>query len=420
MTSTRPALHVASRVSETRLWQRHMDMARIGATEKGGVNRQALTQEDARARALLVSWAKSRGFAVATDAIGNLFVHREGTDPAARPILTGSHMDTQPTGGKFDGIYGVLAGFEVLEAFEDARVATRRPIEVAAWTNEEGNRFQPGAMGSAVFAGVFALDDMLAVKDQQGVTVAEAVAATARATPTPSRGRPGFPIDFYVEAHIEQGPRLEATGNTIGVVSLVQGHRRYAVEVLGEVAHSAATPRRARKDALIASCNIVSELARALADAADKIRLTIGRFDVYPGAPGVVPGRVWFTVNLNHPVDAVLEDCTRQLHAIVAAHKGPCDATVTRLTGRAPINFAPQVMDLVRSNAAALGLPHMDMPSDAGHDAMHIANVCPTGMIFVPCAGGVSHNEAESATPADLAAGARVLALTLEAMANAT
>jgi N-carbamoyl-L-amino-acid hydrolase len=419
MAGLNPALHAASRVSEARLWRRHMDMAQIGATEKGGVNRQALTPEDARARALLVSWAGARGFAVAHDAIGNLFVRRAGSDPNARPILTGSHMDTQPTGGRFDGIYGVLAGFEVLEALEDAGIVTRRPIEIAAWTNEEGNRFQPGAMGSAVFAGVFALEDMLAVRDQTGVSVAEAVEAAARATPTPSRGRPGFPIDGYVEAHIEQGPRLEATGCTIGVVSLVQGHRRYAVEVLGEVAHSAATPRRARKDALIATCNIVSALARALADEADKIRLTIGRFDVYPGAPGVVPGRVWFTVNLNHPVDAVLEDCTRQLHAVVEAHKGPCAATITRLTGRAPINFAPPVMDLVRGKAAALGLRHMDLPSDAGHDAMHIANVAPTGMIFVPCAGGVSHNEAESATPADLAAGARVLALTLEAMANA-
>ena len=413
------AATAAAAVSEARLWARHMEMAAIGAIAGGGVNRQTLTAKEARARALLTSWAQARGYAVSSDTIGNLFVRREGNEAHARPILTGSHMDTQPTGGKFDGIYGVLAGFEVLEALDDAGLRTRRPIEVVSWTNEEGNRFQPGALGSAVFAGVFPLAEMLAVRDGDGISVAEALADTLRRAPAADRGRPGFPIDGYVEAHIEQGPRLEAAGRTIGVVTGVQGHRRYSVEILGEAAHSAATPRLARKDALIASCNIVSELAQALADEADTIRLTIGRFRVEPDAPGVVPSRVWFTVNLNHPEEQVLVECVSRLQAIVAVRKGPCEAIVTQMTGRAPVAFAPAVMDLIRRNAKYLGLATMDMLSHAGHDAMHIANICLGGMIFVPCAQGISHHPSESATPADLAAGARVLSATLVDMADA-
>ncbi len=409
----------ASAVDEARLWARHMEMAAIGATAAGGVDRQTLTPGDASARALLASWAQARGYAVSSDVIGNLFVRRPGIETAARPILTGSHMDTQPTGGRFDGIYGVLAGLEVLEALDDAGLTTRRPIEVVSWTNEEGNRFQPGALGSAVFAGVFPLAEMQAVRDADGISVAEAVADTLRRAPAADRGQPGFPIDGYVEAHIEQGPRLEAAGRTIGVVTGIQGHRRYSVEILGEAAHSAATPRSARKDALITACNIVSDLAQALADEADTIRLTIGRFRVEPDAPGVVPSRVWFTVNLNHPEEAVLVECVNRLQAVVAARKGPCNAVVTHMTGRAPVAFAPAVMDRIRRHASALGLSSMDMLSHAGHDAMHIARLCPSGMIFVPCAQGISHHPAESATPADLAAGARVLAATLVEMADA-
>jgi N-carbamoyl-L-amino-acid hydrolase len=418
--SIEPDLRAASRVSEARLWQRHMEMAAIGATPKGGVNRQALSAEDARARALLVSWASARKFEVAADAIGNLFIRRPGTDASARPVLTGSHMDTQPTGGRFDGIYGVLAGFEVLEALEDAGVATRRPVEVVAWTNEEGNRFQPGAMGSAVFAGTCDLAKMLGVKDQKGVSLQDALAETMRATPMASRGKPGFAIDGYVEAHIEQGPRLEAKGRTIGVVTLVQGQRRYAVEVLGDEAHSGTTPRSARKDALLAAVDIVGALAPAMAagDEADTVRFTVGRFEVYPGSPSTVPARVNFIIDLRHPDPKVLDDRKARIFELVDKHKGRCTATVAKITEVPPTPFAPSVIDLVRRGAGALGLSHMDMPSGAGHDAMHIAPLCPAGMIFVPCLKGISHNEAESATPADLAAGTRVLAATLVAMAD--
>src|SRR5580693_2951210 len=189
----------AKAVREDRLWQRHADMAKLGGTPRGGVNRQALSPEDAAARNLLASWAKARGFSIFTDAIGNLFVRREGSEPAALPVMSGSHMDSQPTGGRFDGMYGVLAAFEALEALEDAGIKTRRPVIAVAWTNEEGSRFQPGAMGSAVFANRYDLDEMLAMKDWNGVVLKDALAATLKAAPAPMReGRPGFPVGFYV------------------------------------------------------------------------------------------------------------------------------------------------------------------------------------------------------------------------------
>src|SRR5215471_11482553 len=220
----------AKAVREDRLWQRHADMARLGGTPKGGVNRQALSPEDAAARNQLAAWAKARGFAVSTDAIGNLFVRREGSDANAKPVMSGSHMDSQPTGGRFDGMYGVLAAFEALEALEDAGIRTKRPLVAVAWTNEEGSRFQPGAMGSAVFAGHYRLDDMLKQMDWKGIVLKDALAETLKAAPAPMReGKPGFAVDGYVEAHIEQGPRLENEHKTIGVVTGIQGSRRYIV-----------------------------------------------------------------------------------------------------------------------------------------------------------------------------------------------
>lgn len=417
-TARKGAARASDGVREDRLWQRHMDMGRIGATPRGGVNRQALSSEDARARALLASWAAARGFAVATDAIGNLFVRRAGTEADAHPILTGSHLDSQPTGGKFDGAYGVLAGLEVLEALEDAGIATRRPIELVAWTNEEGSRFQPGAMGSAVFAGAYPLDRMLAVTDRAGIALRDALAETLKAAPAAARPGLGFPIDGYIEAHIEQGPLLEATGRTIGVVTMIQGSRRFTVDVVGEEAHAGTTPLRTRKDALSAAVAIVSALERLMHDETDTVRFTVGRFEVSPGSPNTVPGRVHFTIDFRHPDGATLRHLGDQVAEVAAAHAKSCAVTVADISYVEPTVFAPEVIDLVRSCAAALGLAHRDMPSGAGHDAMHINQLCPTGMVFVPCARGISHNEAESATAPDLAAGCRVLADALVALAN--
>jgi len=409
----------ANAVREDRLWQRHADMAKLGGTPKGGVNRQALSPQDAAARNLLASWAKARGFSIFTDTIGNLFVRREGSEPAALPVLSGSHMDSQPTGGRFDGMYGVLAAFEALEALEDAGVRTRRPVMAVAWTNEEGSRFQPGAMGSAVFAGRNKLEDMLAVKDWDGMALSDALADTMKAAPAPMReGKPGFPLDFYVEVHIEQGPRLENERKVIGVVTGIQGSRRYIVHIEGEEAHAGTTPRANRKDAFAAATRIAAAMYQATADADDTLRFTIGRVDVHPGSPNTVPGKASFTIDMRHPQDGVLEAHEKKLLDIVAARAAPCSGRIERVTAVAPTDFDRRVIDLVRAKADALSLSNMDMPSGAGHDAMHIAKLCPAGMIFVPCERGVSHNESENATPADLAAGARVLVEVLVELAN--
>jgi N-carbamoyl-L-amino-acid hydrolase len=409
----------AKAVREDRLWQRHADMAKLGGTPRGGVNRQALSPEDAAARNLLASWAKARGFSIFTDAIGNLFVRREGSEPAALPVMSGSHMDSQPTGGRFDGMYGVLAAFEALEALEDAGLKTRRPLIAVAWTNEEGSRFQPGAMGSAVFAGRNKLDDMLMVKDWKGVVLKEALAETLAAAPAPMRdGKPGFALDGYVEVHIEQGPRLENERKTIGVVTGIQGSRRYIVEIDGEEGHAGTTPRAARKDAFAAATRIAAAMYEATTDAQDTLRFTIGRVDVHPGSPNTVPGRASFTVDMRHPSNEVLDVHEKKLLDIVANRAAPCIARIDRVTAVAPTDFDLQVIDLVRAKSDALKLSNMDMPSGAGHDAMHIAALCPAGMIFVPCERGISHNESENATPADLAAGARVLVEVLAALAN--
>ena len=409
----------ADAVKEDRLWQRHVDMAKLGGTPKGGVNRQALSAEDAAARNLLGAWARARGFTIFTDAIGNLFVQRAGSDPKAAPVMSGSHMDSQPTGGRFDGMYGVLAAFEALEALEDAGVKTKRPVMAVAWTNEEGSRFQPGAMGSAVFAGHNRLDEMLAVKDWKGVVLKDALAETLKAAPVTLRpGAPGFKVDAYVEAHIEQGPRLENEKKTIGVVTAIQGSRRYIVTVDGEEAHAGTTPRSARKDAFAAATRIASAMYEVTTDADDTLRFTIGRVDVAPGSPNTVPGKATFTIDMRHPRNDVLEAHEKMLEQIVTSRAAPCPARIERVTNVAPTDFDPVVIDLVRAKANELKLSNMDMPSGAGHDAMHIARLCPAGMVFVPCERGISHNEAENASPADLAAGARVLVEVLEALAN--
>jgi len=412
-------MSAAGAVREDRLWQRHVDMAKLGGTPRGGVNRQALSPEDAAARNLLMSWAKARGFSISTDAIGNLFVRREGSDPKALPVMSGSHMDSQPTGGRFDGMYGVLAAFEALEALEDAGVKTKRPVLAVAWTNEEGSRFQPGAMGSAVFAGHNKLDEMLAVKDWKGVVLKDALAETLKTAPAPMRdGKPGFALDGYVEAHIEQGPRLENEKKTIGVVTAIQGSRRYIVETVGEEAHAGTTPRAARKDAFAAALRVAQAMYEATTDKDDSLRFTIGRVDVSPGSPNTVPGKTIFTIDMRHPSDAVLDAHEKKLHEIVATKAAPCPATIERVMVVPPTDFAPLVIDLVRAKTNTLGLSNMDMPSGAGHDAMHIAQLCPTGMIFVPCERGISHNEIENASPSDLAAGARVLVEVLTELAN--
>ena len=401
------------RVDEQRLWRRLMEMARIGAIPGGGVNRAAFSPEDIAARKLLISWAGAQGFTVATDEIGNLFIRRPGTDPSAAPVMTGSHMDSQPRGGRFDGIYGVLAGLEALEAMELAGIRTRHPVELVAWSNEEGGRFPPCTMGSAVYTGARPLADFLEVKDNEGVALRDALARTLAATPEAGRRALKAPAAAYIEAHIEQGPLLEQERKTIGVVTGIQGLRWFDVEIFGETAHAGTTPLAGRKDALreaIAAINALHELTR---DASDTVRFTIGRVLVEPNSPNSVASRVLFSVDVRHPDPATIERLGNAVEPAVRKAVRRCDVKVTPTLHDDPCAFDPMAVGCVERAAQALDLPHRRMPSGASHDAMYMARVCPTAMIFVPCEKGVSHNEAENARSDDLAAGARVLTAAL-------
>ena len=412
------ALAAAAAVDESRLWSRQMKMAEIGATERGGVNRAALSDEDRRARRLMVEWAGDLGFEVATDGIANLYVRLPGRQKDAAPVVTGSHLDSQPRGGKFDGAYGVIGGFEALEAIARAGIEPERPIDLVAWTNEEGGRYQPGAMGSAVFAGVLKLKNQLGIEDGQGVTLEEALAETLESTPGLPQRPFGHPFAAYVEAHIEQGPRLENARTTIGAVTGIQGLYWYTVEVRGEEAHAGTTPLKGRKDALKAAAHMVHALDGLMADETDTVRFTVGRFECHPGSPATVPSHVLFTIDFRHPDPAVIERIRLNIEPVCQARARGCAVSIRPTIESAPLQFDPAVIDMVEGYSARLGHSVMRLPSGAGHDAGHINHLCPTGMIFVPCERGLSHNEAENATPADLAAGAQVLAACLVDLAN--
>ncbi|BBK36278.1 Zn-dependent hydrolase [Allostella sp. ATCC 35155] len=410
----------AAKVDEARLWQRHVDMAKLGGTPRGGVRRLALDTNDIAARRLLADWARPYGWQVSMDAIGNLFIRRPGTDNDAEPVLSGSHTDTQPSGGRFDGIYGVLAAFEAMEAIEAAGIRTRRPIETVVWTCEEGGaRFPMGTMGSGVFVGRTPLADARAVADYDGVTVGAALDAARTALADLPERPLGFPIAGFVECHIEQGPILEEKGLTIGVVTGIQGARRFRVDVEGADAHAGTTPRARRRDALSAAVAMVSALEALFHDdPGDTVRFTVGRFVVTPNAPAVVPGHVSFTIDFRHPDEAVLTKLGDQVEPICKAHARACTVTVTQTSRGKPITFLDPVPSAVEKAAAGLGLPYLRMNSGAGHDAGPLQLAGPSGMIFVPCEHGISHAEAENATPADLAAGARVLAEALVELAG--
>jgi N-carbamoyl-L-amino-acid hydrolase len=395
-----------------------MRMARHGATPNGGVNRQALSLEDAAAWRELIGWGRGLALDAATDAAGNLFLRWVGSDPDAAPVMTGSHIDSQPTGGKFDGIYGVLAALEAVQAMRDAGLAPRRSIEIVAWMNEEGSRFAPGMMGSAVFAGARSLDEILNVSDREGVTVEQALgelhAAFADLPVLPLRR----PVHAYMEAHIEQGPLLEREQCTIGVVTGIQGKRTFLVSVAGEEAHAGTTPHRDRKDALLAAVALIHQLAQICGDPEDLVRFTVGMLDVKPNAPSVVPSHASFSIDLRHPDSAVLRSLGDKLVRACENAGGACTVQVREMSTAASLDFPPDMRELIRRHAREQGIPCMDILSSAGHDARYLHTVCPAGMIFVPCKGGISHNEAESATPQDLADGARVLVETLVDLAG--
>ena len=409
-------MSAAAAIDEARLWRRHMALAEIGATAKGGVNRQALSEEEARARALLAQWAGDLGYRVLVDDISNLFIRREGADPALAPVLTGSHIDSQPTGGRFDGAYGVLAGLEALQALDAAGIETARPVEVVAWLNEEGSRFAPGMMGSEAFCGLRPLDEILAVTDRAGVSVADELPHALAATPDAERRDIGFPVAAFVEAHIEQGPALERAGLPIGVVTGIQGVRRMRVRVTGEEAHAGTTPKSARRDALWEAARMVDALQRNI-HRTEQHRFTVGMMEIRPNVPSVVAGEVLFSIDIRHPDSATLARLEAGVAGICRGAAIACGFESWTIAESPSIRFDDAVIDTVEAAAEALGLGHMRLFSGAGHDARQLNHVCPTGMIFVPCEKGISHNEAENATSADLADGARVLAETLVRLA---
>ncbi|MDE0334293.1 MAG: M20 family metallo-hydrolase [Defluviicoccus sp.] len=406
----------AAAVDEARLWQRHMTLAEIGATAKGGVDRQALSEEEARARALLAEWAGELGYRVSVDGISNLFIRREGADPALAPVLTGSHIDSQPTGGKFDGAFGVLAGLEALQALDEAGIETARPVEVVAWLNEEGSRFAPGMMGSEAFARLRPLDEILAVADRGGTSVADELPRALAATPHAERRDIGFPVAAFVEAHIEQGPALERAGKPIGVVTGIQGVRRMRVRVTGEESHAGTTPKSARRDALWEAARMIDALQRNM-HRDEEHRFTVGMMEIRPNVPSVVASEVLFSIDIRHPDSDTLARLEAGVPAICRGASLDCEFETWTIAEASSIWFDDGVVDTIEAAANDLGLGNMRLFSGAGHDARQLSRVCPTGMIFVPCEKGISHNEAENATPSDLADGARVLAETLVRLA---
>jgi beta-ureidopropionase / N-carbamoyl-L-amino-acid hydrolase len=406
-----------ARINADRLWSSIMQMAEIGATARGGCNRQALTDQDKAGRDLFTAWGRAADCSISVDEIGNIFVRRAGLVPDAAPVLIGSHLDTQATGGRFDGVYGVLAGLEVVRTLAERGLQTNRSIEVASWTNEEGCRFAPAMLGSGVVAGTYDLAFAYSRTDKEGRSVGEELERIGYRGSAPARSR-RFRAMF--EAHIEQGPILEKTSTTIGAVTGIQGAYWFDVTLRGESCHAGPTPMEQRRDPWRAACPLI-EGAFALAKAqAPWGRATVGDIKVSPGSRNTVPERLVVSVDLRHPDREVLHSMVaefRELAAQVADRHG-ISLAIEQVWQMPPTTFDADLVALIDRCARELGFSHTKIVSGAGHDSLHTAQFAPTAMIFVPCAGGLSHNEAESASAADLAAGADVLLQAVLAVAN--
>ena len=402
----------ALRIDGERLWKSIMDLATIGATDKGGVRRLALTDLDRAGRDLVVGWCRDAGLAVRVDRVGNIFARRAGRDAARRAVAAGSHVDTQPSGGKFDGNFGVLAALEVMRTLDDHGIATAAPLEVAIWTNEEGTRFTPMMMGSGAWAGIYGVDFIHAQRDGDGKSVGDELARIGYAGDAPMGGTAGGPgFDAYFEAHIEQGPVLEAAGLPIGVVVGALGQNWYDVAFEGMDAHAGPTPMALRRDAALAAARLVEAVNRIALDEAPDGRGTVGMVAVKPNSRNVIPGFAQVSVDFRHPSADGLARMDAALRAAAAdiGARGGVGVEVKPQVAFPPCAFDPGCVGLVREAARRLGLPHMDIVSGAGHDAVHVASVAPTAMIFVPCKDGISHNEIEDALPEHVTAGGNVL-----------
>lgn len=394
--------------------------AAIGGLPGGGVHRSALSEEDRRARALLAELARTRGFAVSQDPIANLFVRRAGSDPEAAPVLIGSHLDSQPTGGRYDGALGVLAAFACLEALEAAGTVTRRPIEVVAWTNEEGSRFAPGAMGSSAFAAGAIPSVWSDLVDAAGIAFEAERLATLAALPDAPVVALGWPLAAYVELHIEQGPILERRGLPIGAVSGTQGTRWYDIVFDGRPAHAGTTPLDFRSDPMAAAVEALAELYDGVMPLDPEARFTVGRMIAEPGSINAIPGRVALSVDLRHPDAGHLDALEVRVAAAcrAAAERRSCVVALDRTLDMPPARFPEAMVETVRAAAAAVGVEALTMPSGAFHDAVFVARVAPTAMIFVPCRDGLSHNEAEYVSPEEIRIGAEVLLAAALDLAN--
>src|SRR5471030_85164 len=395
-------------INRDRLWQSLMDLARLGATPKGGVCRLALTDLDRQARDLFVQWCEEAGCSVTVDGIGNIFARREGTNPDLPPVMTGSHIDTQPTGGKFDGNYGVLTGLEVIRTLNEQGIQTEAPIEVTVWTNEEGSRFVPVMMGSGVFCGAFTLEHAYSMKDVDGRNVCDELDRIGYLGAEVCGERA---IGSYFEAHIEQGPVLEDADRVIGVVPAVLGLSWYDCVVTGMEAHAGPTPMGLRKDALQVSTRIMQEVVAIANRYPPYGRGTVGMVQVFPNSRNVIPGEVKFSIDLRNVNDELLNTMHEEMLAFIDQTRADTGLgiSIERVSYYPPCPFHPECVDAVRNATAKLGYSTMDVVSGAGHDAIYAARLAPAGMIFVPCKDGNSHNEIEDAKSEHLEAGCNVL-----------
>lgn len=386
--------------------------AAIGATPKGGVNRQALTEGDRRARRLLAELAWARGFSVFQDPMANLFIRRAGRNETLPPLVIGSHLDSQPAGGRFDGALGTLSAFEVLESLEDAGIETERPVVVVAWTNEEGCRFAPGCMGSMAFAAGAVPTEWQDKLSTDGALFVDELEATIKSLPEAQMLPLGFPVHAYIEVHIEQGPSLEASGIPIGVVSGIQGTRWLDVTVEGQTAHAGTTGPTYRRDPLRALTAALSNLYETIMPSDPDARFTIGRISVEPGSVNAIPAEARCTVDMRHPDQVRLDELEQLVTSTIKkeADRQRCSVDVSRSFDMAPCTFATDLQQVIGRAAAERGFRSVPMLSGAFHDALFINRVAPAAMVFVPCRDGLSHNEAEHVEPEHAVAGCAVLA----------
>ncbi|MBS7792642.1 Zn-dependent hydrolase [Roseococcus sp. SDR] len=405
------------KINGPRLWDTLMAMAEIGATPKGGVKRLTLTEVDKAGRQRFTQWCEQLGLTMRVDAMGNMFARREGRDPKRLPVLMGSHLDSQPTGGKFDGALGVIAGLEVMRSLNDLNITTEAPIELVNWTDEEGSRFGHSLMGSGVWAGIYDQAKTYALKDLDGVTVSEALDSIGYKGTHPAAP---FPADSYFELHIEQGPFLEREGKLIGIVTGAQAQVWYDAVITGQDAHAGTTPPSTRKDALVAAARVIARVDEMMRARGDDGRGTVGRLQVFPNSCNVVPGEVRFSIEFRHPDSAEIQGIAQSFPAeakALVAESG-CALELKELFVIEAQPFDADCVDLVRQAAARLGYPAREIISGAGHDAVYVARRMPTAMIFTPCKDGLSHNEAESILPEEAEAGCQVLFEAVVARAN--